>query len=115
MLLVKLESESRSPVEWTASHSSATGISGAFVSYLFKPTELDAVNLPDSIQLSAQTRSLLLLQATLGSISVGQDAGLIYRACQNSFLHLPETCNNQLHRSAHYMAAADRAVGTLSI
>ncbi|KAK2869467.1 hypothetical protein Q7C36_001338 [Tachysurus vachellii] len=72
-------------------------------------------NPSDAIQLKPQTRSLLLLQATLGSISVGQDGGLIYRACQNIYLHLPATCNNQLHRSAHYTAAADRAAETLSI
>lgn len=115
ILLVKLKSESGSPVEWTASDSSPTGSTRAFISYLFKPTELDAVNPSNAIQLKPQTRPLLLLQATLGSISVGRATGLIYRACQNSFLHLPATCNNQPHCSAHYTAAADRAAGTLSI
>lgn len=115
MLLVKLEPESKSPVEWTASSSSPTSSTRAFISYLFKPTELDAVNPSNATQLKPQTRPLLRLQATLGSISVGRAAGLIYRACQNSFLHLPATCNNQPHCSAHYTAAADRAAGTLSI
>lgn len=98
-------------MEWTASDSSPTGSARAFISYLFKPTELDAVNPSHAIRLKPQTRSLLLLQATLGSISVGRDAGLIYRACQNSFLHLTATCNNQPHCSAHYTAAANRAQG----
>lgn len=42
VFFVKLESERKSPVEWTASNSSPSGSTGVFISYLFKPTELDA-------------------------------------------------------------------------
>ncbi|KAF5905116.1 Myotubularin-related protein 13 [Clarias magur] len=71
VLLVKLKSENKCPVEWTARASPPPGSTGVFISYLFKPTELDAVNPSDAIQLKPQTQSLLLLRATLGSISVG--------------------------------------------
>ncbi len=47
-------------------------------------------------------RPVLQLRAALGSISVGQRAGLIYRACQNNFLHLPPMRYNHVQCLAHH-------------
>lgn len=99
------EADSKGPVEWTAT--------GALL--LARPKRLFHASLnrrgemrwnhligSNSNLRPEAYRLVLQLRAALGSISVGQSAGLIYRACQNNFLHLPPMRHNYVQCLAHH-------------